>query len=303
MLSMKIQVAWERSTSPRGLSHPQSAPFGAKPLVQSRSCQTCGECVERCPTGALAPKAGRGSAAGSNDVGPCLRVGCSMALGVRGNRIVSSRWTAIAGESKGRALCVKGRFGTGLSRTPPGTPVTRTADPQGRITHSLTPGEPVAEMFRADRLDEALDAWQRAHRTPRETGGAAVAGLAWLLSSPNAQNEENYIVQKFARAVLRTNNVDHCARLCHSSTVVAALAASRRGHEQQHRGYRRPAALLVIGSNTTECHPIIGRRIKQNVRLNGSRLIVADPAGPSSRRWPRCTCATGPAPTWPCSTA
>ncbi len=244
--------------------------FGAKPLAQS-VCQTCGECVERCPTGALVPKQAAVPQREVTTVCPFCGVGCSMTLGVRGDRIVSVKGDRSSPVNQG-GLCVKGRFGLDFVHHPE------------RLTHPLIRREgvpksrargTVAELFRGAGWEEALDRVAAGLKCARETGGPLSVGV---LSSAKCTNEENYIVQKFARAVLRTNNVDHCARLCHSSTVAAALAAFGEGAMSNSiEDIGRAAALLVIGSNTTECHPIIGRRIKQNVRLNGARLIVADP--------------------------
>ena len=145
------------------------------------------------------------------------------------------------------------------------------------IARSISPEEidNIGDVFREAQWDEALDRVAVELNGIRETDGADALGV---LSSAKCTNEENYIAQKFARAVIGTNNVDHCARLCHSSTVVAALAAFGDGAMSNSiDDIAQTSALLVIGSNTTECHPIIGRRIKQNVRQNGAKLIVADP--------------------------
>ena len=99
-----------------------------------------------------------------------------------------------------------------------------------------------------------------------------------LLSSAKCTNEDNYIFQKFARATLGTNNVDHCARLCHASTVAAAMAAFGDGAMSNSiSDIDEAEVMLVIGSNTTECHPIIGRKIKRAIKERGAQLIVADP--------------------------
>ena len=99
-----------------------------------------------------------------------------------------------------------------------------------------------------------------------------------VLSSAKCTNEDNYLLQKFTRAVLGTNNVDHCARLCHASTVAAAMAAFGDGAMSNSIDDIAEAdVLMVIGSNTTECHPLIGRKIRQAVKNRGAKLIVADP--------------------------
>jgi formate dehydrogenase alpha subunit len=250
--------------------HTRISTFGAKPLAQS-VCQTCGECVERCPTGALVPKQAAVPQWEVTTVCPFCGVGCSMTVGVRSDRIVAVKGDRKSPVNQG-GLCVKGRFGLDFVHHP--ERLTRPLIRREGVARSRTKGA-VAEIFREADWEEALDRVASELKRACATGGPRSLGV---LSSAKCTNEENYLVQKFARAVLHTNNIDHCARLCHSSTVVAALAAFGEGAMSNSiEDIGRASALLVIGSNTTECHPIIGRRIKQNVRLNGARLIVADP--------------------------
>ncbi|GAI18043.1 unnamed protein product, partial [marine sediment metagenome] len=99
-----------------------------------------------------------------------------------------------------------------------------------------------------------------------------------VLSSAKCTNEENYVLQKFARVVLGTNNIDHCARLCHASTVVGLGATFGAGAMTNSiQDIEDAGVIFVIGSNTTEQHPLIGRRILRAIRERGARLIVADP--------------------------
>ena len=133
----------------------------------------------------------------------------------------------------------------------------------------------MSQAFREADWDEALDLLTRRISNILERHGPNAIGV---LSSAKCTNEDNYVIQKFARAVIGTNNVDHCARLCHASTVSAALAAFGDGAMSNSiSDIDHAEALFVIGSNTTDCHPIIGRRIKRAVRFNGAKLIVADP--------------------------
>jgi formate dehydrogenase alpha subunit len=253
----------------RGI-HTRISTFGAKPLAQS-ICQTCGECVERCPTGALIPKQKAIPQREVTTVCPFCGVGCSMIIGVRAGCIVSVKGDRESPVNQG-GLCVKGRFGLDFAHHP--ERLTRPLIRWKEAPKQQTRGA-ITELFREASWEEALNCVAAGLMRAREAGGPRAIGV---LSSAKCTNEENYIVQKFARAVLGTNNVDHCARLCHSSTVAAALAAFGEGAMSNSiEDIGRAASLLVIGSNTTECHPIIGRRIKQNVRLNGARLIVADP--------------------------
>jgi len=193
-------------------------------------------------------------------------------LGIRGNEIVSVRGDRESPVNKG-SLCVKGRFGFDFINHP------------DRLTKPLIRkkgwGKDVEvngnfkDVFREANWDEALDLVASKLSETKEKYGPDSIGV---LSSAKFTNEENYLVQKFTRAVLGTNNVDHCARLCHASTVVAALAAFGDGAMSNSiADFVKADLLFVIGSNTTECHPIIGRIIRQVVKSRGTKLIVADP--------------------------
>lgn len=122
--------------------------------------------------------------------------------------------------------------------------------------------------------DEALDHVAEKLKVIKDTNGPRALGF---LSSAKCTNEENYLMQKFARAVLNTNNVDHCARLCHASTMAGLSASFGSGAMTNSINELLEAkAILVTGSNTTEQHPIIGGKIMR-AKENGARLIVVDP--------------------------
>ena len=157
-------------------------------------------------------------------------------------------------------MCVKGRFGfdfIGHSE--------RLTKPLIRRSGILQPaGWNQALDLVAQRLGEIKDRF----------GPDAIGGL----SSAKCTNEENYIMQKFMRAVIGTNNVDHCARLCHASTVAGLAQAFGSGAMTNSiEDFDVTDCIFVIGSNTTECHPIIGSAIKRTVSHRGIPLIVADP--------------------------
>ncbi|MBU1744754.1 MAG: formate dehydrogenase subunit alpha [Proteobacteria bacterium] len=246
------------------------APFGAQPLALS-VCQTCGECVEHCPTGALTAKQFLAAQKEVKTVCPYCGVGCAVYLGVRGQNIVHVRGDDESPVNRGE-LCVKGRFGLDFVNHP------------DRLSRPLIrkPGVPkdvhpfiLSDVFREADWDEALAIVAERLKLVHDHQGPDLIGV---LSSAKCTNEDNYVFQKFARAVLGTNNVDHCARLCHASTVTAALAAFGEGAMSNSiSDVDHADVFLVIGSNTTECHPIIGRRIKRAIKNNGAKLIVADP--------------------------
>jgi formate dehydrogenase alpha subunit len=251
-------------------SRTKISPFGSKPMAQS-TCQSCGECLERCPTGALMPKHVLSPEREVKTICPYCGVGCSIHLGIRGRKIVRVRGDEESLVNRGE-LCVKGRFGLDFVNHPDRLvrPLIRREDaPKTAVQRENS------QVFREATWDEALERVTRGiSKTLASDGPDAIA----VLSSAKCTNEDNYLIQKLARAVLGTNNVDHCARLCHASTVAAALSAFGDGAMSNSiSDIDHAEVLLVIGSNTTECHPVIGRRIKRAVRSKGAKLIVADP--------------------------
>jgi len=229
-------------------------------------CEVCGQCVSTCPTGALYERAAVGQGKVKDLVKtrttcPYCGVGCQLDLNVnrKTGRIV--RVTSEAGcvPNDGNT-CVKGRFGMEFVAK---------AD---RLT---TPLVKENGSFREASWDEALDlVVARFTDVKSQYGPDALAGL----SSAKTTNEENFIMQKFVRAVFGTNNVDHCARLCHASTVAGLARAFGSGAMTNSiEEFRRAPLIFVIGSNTTECHPVIGILIRQAVASGDTTLIVADP--------------------------
>ncbi len=236
------------------------------PLNDS-TCELCGQCISTCPTGALYERAaeGKGQAkdlARTRTTCPYCGVGCQIDLNVNArNEIV--RVTSPTGivPNDGN-LCVKGRFGMEFVKS------------DERLTAPLIKRNGV---FEKATWDEAITLVAgRLKEIKTAFGPDSIGGL----SSAKCTNEENYVFQKFIRAAVGTNNVDHCARLCHASTVAGLAKSFGSGamtnsiEEIKHAG-----CILVIGSNTTEAHPVIGLAIKEAVVKNGTQLIVADPRG------------------------
>jgi formate dehydrogenase alpha subunit len=230
------------------------AVFGDKPILDSSSCVSCGECVAHCPVGALMPKVTERPTEEVATTCTYCGVGCGIYLGVRDGKVISVRGKREGTVNNG-FLCVKGRFGFDFIHHP------------DRLKSPLIKK---SGKFVAASWDEALELV--AHRL----GSYKPDELA-VLSSAKCTNEDNYIAQKFARVVLATNNVDHCARLCHSPSV-AGLAQSFGSGAMTNsiNEFRNAGCILAIGTNTTEAHPIIALEIKRAVD-NGARLIVANP--------------------------
>ena len=231
---------------------------------QQSVCTECGNCIDVCPTGALsyAGSAGAGRAwelTQTATICPYCGCGCTIVLYVRDNRIIQVTGRPGLGVGGG-LLCVKGRFGVDF------------IDSDQRLTGPLIRRD--GELVPAG-WDEALSlVARRLSEVKRHSGPDAIGAL----SSAKCTNEENYIMQKFARAVIGTNNVDHCARLCHASTVAGLARAFGSGAMTNSiEDFDVADCVFVIGSNTTECHPIIGSAIKRAVLHRDMPLIVADP--------------------------
>ena len=244
----------------RGFESRVAAP-GDGPILES-NCETCGECVDRCPVGALRAKSE--TLPPTREVGTtCVYcgVGCGLVLGVRGGRIVRVRGDNDHVVNRG-SLCVKGRFGLDF------------VGASDRLTGPLVRRSKGGELEEAS-WDEALGlVAERLGQIKKERGADAVAGL----SSAKCTNEENYLFQKLMRAVIGTNNVDHCARLCHASTVAGLARAFGSGAMTNSEDELEHAdCILVTGSNTTEAHPVIALRIQDAVVKHGAKLVVADP--------------------------
>jgi len=228
--------------------------FGDKPLLES-ICQSCGECVIRCPVAALIPKNFPQPTREIATTCPYCGVGCGMYLGIRDDRVVSIRGNRESPANKGK-LCVKGRFG-----------VAEFIHHPDRLTTPL--------IRRNGKLTEAT--WNEALDLVTSKLASYKADDVAVISSAKCTNEDNYVIQKFARAVLGTNNIDHCARLCHAPSVAGLLQSFGSGAMTNSIGDIGDAAcILAIGTNTTATHPVIGFEVKRAVR-RGTKLIVANP--------------------------
>jgi formate dehydrogenase alpha subunit len=229
--------------------------------MASSVCTSCGQCVATCPTGALRPKEAPARIVKSVETTcPYCGVGCGIVLHVRaGEAAGAGRLSVMAddaprnGSSLGM-LCVKGRFATGFVHAP------------DRITRPMIKRDGVWQEATWDAaLDAAADGLAR-HR-----------GAFGALASAKATNEDGYLVQKFCRVVMGTNDVDHCTRLCHSPSVEAMLASMGSGAtSNSYQDYEEAGCIMVVGADASANHPVIAVRFRRAVS-RGARLIVVNP--------------------------
>ncbi|MFN8497912.1 MAG: molybdopterin-dependent oxidoreductase [Anaerolineae bacterium] len=279
----------------RGFTSHVATPFDG-PLVDS-TCVFCGNCVQVCPTAALMPamRVGKGREWEMERVrtvcGYC-GVGCALEYAVKDGSIVYAQGYPAA-PVNGEFLCVKGRFGWDYANHPDRLthPLVRRAllDELGIVAPEPTaagagaPGPKAGKrgLVLSDGADFVPVAWDTAldivatklAATVAADGPDAVAGLA----SARCTNEENYLFQKLMRATLGTNNVDHCARLCHASSVSGLGASFGSGAMTNPiRDIRDADCILITGSNTAESHPVIGYEVVRAAR-KGAHVVIIDP--------------------------
>ena len=198
---------------------------------------------------------------------PYCGVGCQLNLNVKDEFIYSVEAPFDAPPNYGM-LCVKGRFGTDYVKHPG-----RVKTPL--IRENRADGRSAPPVWRAASWDEALDyVADELVRIAREHGGDAIASYA----SAKATNEDNYVFQKLMRALLHTNNVDHCARLCHAGSVTGLqLSIGSSAMSNSIAEMENLDTFIITGSNTAETHPVIANFLKRAARENGATLIVIDP--------------------------
>ncbi|MFQ5681921.1 MAG: formate dehydrogenase subunit alpha [Candidatus Binatia bacterium] len=257
------------------------------PMGES-TCVACGECVQACPTGALMEASlvddkGIGKTDPLTEVAsvcPYCGVGCQITYQLKDNAIVAVQGRN--GPANRNRLCVKGRFGFDYVHHPDRltSPLIRREDVPKVADGEVDPTNPYSH-FREASWEEALDAAAAGLKKIRDRdGGQALAGFG----SAKGSNEDAYLVQKLVRAGFGTNNVDHCTRLCHASSVAALMEGIGSGAvTAPFTACEQSDVIVVIGSNSTENHPVAATFFKQAAK-NGKTLIVMDPRGQALKR-------------------
>ncbi len=240
------------------------------------TCVGCGECVQACPTGALMPAREVALAtpdARVDSVCPYCGVGCQLTYNVKDNQILFVEGRD--GPANQSRLCVKGRYGFDYANHPQRltVPLIRRADAPKRGDFTMDP-ERVLDVFREASWEEALALAGGKLAAIRDTHGKrALAGFG----SAKGSNEEAYLFQKLVRTGFGSNNVDHCTRLCHASSVSALLEGIGSGAVSNPvMDVTRAEVVIVIGANPTVNHPVAATWIK-NAIANGTKVVLCDP--------------------------
>ena len=226
-------------------------------------CESCGNCVSSCPTGALTAKDTKEYRKWETQkiptTCPHCGTGCQMNLLVKNNRLVGVE--PLDGPANKNLLCVKGKFAS-----------YKFVGSGDRLTEPLIKRNGI---FEPASWEEALAlVSSKFNEIKAENGADALAGF----SCSRATNEDNYVFQKMVRAAFGTNNVDNCARVCHSASVHGLAQTLGSG------AMTNPIAditedvdmILLVGSNPEEAHPVIGAQIRQAIQ-RGTQVVVVDP--------------------------
>jgi formate dehydrogenase major subunit len=240
------------------------------------TCVACGECVQACPTGALAPAKEAYLTKADKTVSsvcPYCGVGCQLTYHVKDNAIV--RVEGRDGLANRERLCVKGRFGFDYVKHPQRLlkPLIRKPGHPKSANFVMDPANPLS-VFREASWDEALELAGGTLRRIRDAhGGGALAGFG----SAKCSNEEAYLFQKLVRTGFGSNNVDHCTRLCHASSVAALLEGIGSGAVSNPvMDVMKAEVVLLIGANPVVNHPVAATWIKNAVK-RGTKLVLAEP--------------------------
>ncbi|MFI5956070.1 formate dehydrogenase subunit alpha [Cryptosporangium sp. NPDC051539] len=226
-------------------------------------CVSCGACVQACPTATLQEKSvvelGMPSRSVITTCAYC-GVGCSFKAELRGTELVRMVPYKDGGANEGHS-CVKGRFAFGYATHPD-----RKLSPMVR--------ESTSDPWREVSWDEAISTVAHGFRSLQERYGAGAIGA---ISSSRCTNEEVWVVQKMVRAAFGNNNVDTCARVCHSPTGYGLKQTfGESAGTQDFKSVEKSDVMLLIGANPTDGHPVFASRMKKRLR-EGAQLVVVDP--------------------------
>jgi formate dehydrogenase major subunit len=259
------------------------------PMGQS-TCVACGECVQACPTGALMPStlvnennvrtAAHFPDRTVDSVCPYCGVGCQLTYNIKDDKLLYV--TGKNGPSNQQRLCVKGRFGFDYVTNPQRItkPMIRKDGVAKHADDLVDPANPWTH-FREATWDEAMERAAKGLAAIRDRDGSrALAGFG----SAKGSNEEAYLFQKLVRTGFGSNNVDHCTRLCHASSVAALLEGVGSGAvSASFNECKNSDVIIVIGANPTENHPVAATFFKQAAK-RGAKLIIMDPRGTAMKR-------------------
>src|SRR5215203_3084575 len=271
-----------------GRGHLEKIVFDFDDPMGASTCVACGECVQACPTGALMPSTmvdENNVYLGKPDrtvdsVCPYCGVGCQLTYQIKDDKIVAV--TGKNGPANANRLCVKGRFGFDYVAKPQRLlkPMIR-KDGVPKVPHEqIDPSNPWTH-FREATWEEALDFAGGTLRKIRDRDGdLSLAGFG----SAKGSNEEAYLFQKLVRTGFGTNNVDHCTRLCHASSVSALLeGVGSAAVTATFNECKNSDVIIVIGANPTENHPVAATFFKQAAK-RGAKLVIMDPRGQALKR-------------------
>jgi formate dehydrogenase major subunit len=271
-----------------GRGHSEKIVFDFDDPMGASTCVACGECVQACPTGALMPATVvndnnvRTEFADRqvNSVCPYCGVGCQLTYQIKNDKLLYV--TGKNGPANENRLCVKGRFGFDYVSNPQRLtrPMIR-KEGVPKIPHEvIDPANPWTH-FRPATWEEALDKAAEGLKKIRDREGPK--GLAGF-GSAKCTNEEAYLFQKLVRAGFGTNNVDHCTRLCHASSVAALMEGIGSGAvTATFNECKNSDVIIAIGCNPAENHPVAATFFKQAAK-RGAKLIVMDPRGQALKR-------------------
>src|SRR5712672_2077668 len=269
-------------------SHESKIVFDFDDPMGESTCVACGECVQACPTGALMPSVMLDENQTRvtypdkkvDSLCPFCGVGCQVTYQVKDEKVIYAEGRD--GPANHNRLCVKGRFGFDYIHHPHRLtkPLVRLPNAKKDSNDQVDPANPFTH-FREASCEEALDiAAKGLVKIRDEKGVKALAGFG----SAKGSNEEAYLFQKLVRTGFGTNNVDHCTRLCHASSVSALLeGVGSAAVTATFNECKNSDLIIVIGANPTDNHPVAATFFKQAAK-RGSKLVIMDPRGTAMKR-------------------